>query len=94
MPPAPKTILLSQIASLVGAIAPAGKESIPITGVATLTDAGPSDISFLGSDAFVKQFAQTRAAAVLVQKKVQHLPPPHTAVLTVDDADLAMAKVL
>jgi UDP-3-O-[3-hydroxymyristoyl] glucosamine N-acyltransferase len=90
----PKTILLAKIASLVGAQAPPGKESIAITGVATLIDAGPTELSFLGSDAFVKQFVGTRAAAVLVQKAVKHLPVPHTVVLSVDDADLAMAKVL
>jgi UDP-3-O-[3-hydroxymyristoyl] glucosamine N-acyltransferase len=37
--------------------------------MATLADAGPTDLSFLGSDAYLKQFAATKAAAVIVQKR-------------------------
>ncbi len=90
----PKSIPLSKISALVGAAAPAGKESLAITGVATLTDATPNDLSFLGSDAFVKDFVGTRAGVVLVQKKVKLKSESHTIVLRVEDADLAMAKVL
>jgi UDP-3-O-[3-hydroxymyristoyl] glucosamine N-acyltransferase len=92
--PTDKSIPLSQIAALVGVAAPAGKESVSITGVATLNDATPTELSFLGSDAFVKEFNVTRAAAVFVQKKVKLQNETHTVVLRVDDADLAMAKVL
>jgi UDP-3-O-[3-hydroxymyristoyl] glucosamine N-acyltransferase len=87
-----RPIALRDIAAKVGCAAPPG--DLRITGVSTLAEAGPNDISFLGSDAFVKQFSSTRAAAVLVQKSV-HIPPSaRTVVLPVEDADLAMATVL
>jgi UDP-3-O-[3-hydroxymyristoyl] glucosamine N-acyltransferase len=92
--PAPTSIPLSQIASLVGVVLPPGNPSVFITGVASLTDAGPDEISFLSSDAFVKNFTTTRAAAVLVQKKVKLRGESHTIVLRVEDAELALAKVL
>jgi UDP-3-O-[3-hydroxymyristoyl] glucosamine N-acyltransferase len=87
-----RSIALREIAGMLGCAAPA--ENVQITGIATLADAGPGDISFLGSEAFVKQFLATRAGAVLVQKKL-HIPESSSAiVLPVDDADLAMATVL
>ena len=65
--------------------------------MATLLDATDADISFLGSDAYLKDFARTRAAAVIVKKSV-HLPAgvnrDKPALLIVDNADLAQAKVL
>ena len=68
---------------------------IAITGVATLEDAGPDDLSLVGSEAFVKQFEKTRAGAVLVQQKVKVPAAPNgTVILTVADADLAMTRVL
>jgi UDP-3-O-[3-hydroxymyristoyl] glucosamine N-acyltransferase len=87
-----KTISLSQIAALLGSPAPTA--DISITGVATLEEAESSELSFLGSDAFLKQFARTRAGAVLVQKSVKLDPSSRTVTLIVDDADLALARVL
>jgi UDP-3-O-[3-hydroxymyristoyl] glucosamine N-acyltransferase len=89
------TLTLADIARIVGAAAPAGATGgMIIKGVNALEAAGPDEISFIGSDRFLKVFAGTRAGAVLVQRKVS-LPAGCTrAVLLVDDADLAMAKVL
>ena len=68
-----------------------------ITGMATLNTASDHQISFLSSDAFVRQYRTTRAAAVIVQRQV-NLPASSVAnspaLLLVDDADLAVAKVL
>src|SRR5204863_359022 len=65
--------------------------------MATLLEATESDLSFLGSDAYLKEFEKTKAAAVIVKKSV-HLPPTEVrdkpALLIVDNADLAQAKVL
>jgi UDP-3-O-[3-hydroxymyristoyl] glucosamine N-acyltransferase len=85
-------IALRDIAAMVGCAAPPG--DVGITGVATLLDAGPGDISFLGSEKYIKQFAGTRAAAVLVKRNLPIPEASGTIVLTVDDADLAMAIVL
>jgi UDP-3-O-[3-hydroxymyristoyl] glucosamine N-acyltransferase len=95
MNPPVKSIALGQIAALIGSPAPpAAVAEVSISGVSTLEDAGPEDLSFLGADSFLKQFAETRAAAVLVQKNVKLVSSPRTPTLAVDDADLAIAKVL
>ena len=97
----PKAVGLDEIAALVGSapITDAAAAARLITGVATLSDAGPGELSFLSSEAFLKEFAATRASAVLIQKKIKlpdaaEFPRPSPAVLLVDDADLAMARVL
>ncbi len=72
---------LREIAGMVGCAPPA--ENVQITGIATLADAGPGDLSFLGSEAYLKQFKTTRAAAVLVQKKLQVPEIAGTIVLSV-----------
>lgn len=89
-------IALRDIAAMVGCASPPekGEGDVRITGVATLLDAGPGDISFLGSEKYVKQFAATRAAAVLVKKSFDVPETSRTIVLPVDDADLAIATVL
>ncbi len=84
---------LAEIAELLGCPAPAEAER-EIQGMATLADAGPGDLSFLGSEPFVKQIAQTKAAAVIVQSNLKLPPEIKTAVLRVADTDLAVAKVL
>jgi UDP-3-O-[3-hydroxymyristoyl] glucosamine N-acyltransferase len=85
-------IALREIAAMVGCAPPATEARV--TGVASLSDAGPDDLSFLNSEAFLKEFESTRAAAVLVQKKLRLPETTRTIMLQVDDADLAMAKVL
>jgi UDP-3-O-[3-hydroxymyristoyl] glucosamine N-acyltransferase len=87
------TLTLGEIATMLNCPPPAGADR-PITGVAMLAEAGPGEISFLGSDAYLKQFQATQAAAVLVSRKV-HVPPESgKTVLTVDNADLAVAQIL
>lgn len=88
------TITLAELASLLNCPPfPAGGERT-ITGIATLPDAGEHDLSYLGSDAYLAEFAKTRAGAVIVERKV-HLPKDaRTPVLIVDSADLALAMVL
>lgn len=87
---------LADIARLLGVAPPADPQDArrPIRGVASLADATEGDLSFVTSDAFVKQLQSTRAGAVVVQKAV-HVPAKAAVpVLAVDDADLAVAKVL
>src|SRR4051812_16377834 len=89
---------LQDIATLLKLDPPAGAADVQIAGLATLRDAGPGDLSFLGNDRYLDEFAATRAAAVVVQRRVK-LPESANGnvgrpiVLLVDDADLAMASV-
>ena len=84
---------LSDIATLLGCPPPADAHR-PVTGVATLADAKPDELSFVSSEAFAEQLAATRAAGVIMGKKLRVPPPEGKAVLVVDDTDLAVAKVL
>ena len=89
------TINLGKIAEVLKCAPPAQGALTAITGVAALEDAGPTELSLLTSEKYLKQFAATRAAAVLVDKKVKLRPDaPPAGVLWVDDAELAMARVL
>jgi UDP-3-O-[3-hydroxymyristoyl] glucosamine N-acyltransferase len=85
---------LADIAELLNVPGPAGAGSLLITGVAMLPDARGDELSYLGSDRLLPQFAQTRAGAVLVQRRVKLPADPGRPVLVVDDADLAVARVL
>ncbi|HZN69051.1 MAG TPA: UDP-3-O-(3-hydroxymyristoyl)glucosamine N-acyltransferase [Tepidisphaeraceae bacterium] len=84
---------LAEIATLLGCPAPPDG-SRRITGLATLQEAGPDDLSFISSDAYADQLATTRAVAVIAGKKLRLPPQTDKAMLPVDDADLAVAKVL
>jgi UDP-3-O-[3-hydroxymyristoyl] glucosamine N-acyltransferase len=87
------SLTLSEIATLLNLPTP-GEAHRPVSGVSTLLEASERELSFLGSDKYLDDFARTKAAAVLVQKRVK-LPADHKKlVFFVDDADLAVAKLL
>src|SRR5688572_16800975 len=92
---------LADISALIGAAPPAdaAHRGVEITGVATLAEANPGEVSFIGSDAFLKQLVGSRAGALIVQRKVatrhaDEIGASGKPLLVVDDADLAVAKVL
>jgi len=87
-----KPLKLSDVAALLGCPAPGVDRAI--TGMATLAEAGADDLSFLGADAYLSEFAQTKAAAVIVHKRVKLPAANARTVFIVEDADLAVAKVL
>jgi len=85
---------LGEIAALLGCPPPPDPQR-RVAGLATLREAGPEDLSFIGAESFGGQFAETRAAGVIVKRKLKLPPAPAgAALLLVDDADLAVAKVL
>jgi UDP-3-O-[3-hydroxymyristoyl] glucosamine N-acyltransferase len=88
-----KTFTLGEIARVLNLSVPA-KCDLHLTGVNSLAEACSTEISFVGSDRFLKELADTRAAAVLVQRNVKVPPGVTRPILWVDDADLAMVKVL
>jgi UDP-3-O-[3-hydroxymyristoyl] glucosamine N-acyltransferase len=108
---------LQQIADLLGLPAPRGAGDRTINGIAALEDAAPDELTILKSPAFLKDFAHTRAAAVIVEKtidlasmnrarqndvrssdknkaKTDPTAPQPPAHFFVDDAELALAKVM
>jgi UDP-3-O-[3-hydroxymyristoyl] glucosamine N-acyltransferase len=88
-----QSIALSQIANLIGASA-TNLPNVQVSGLATLDEATASDLSFLGSETYLHDFEKTKAAAVIVSRKLRLPPGPGPATLIVDDADLAVARVL
>jgi UDP-3-O-[3-hydroxymyristoyl] glucosamine N-acyltransferase len=84
---------LAEIAAVLNLSAPADAQR-KISGIAALEDAGASDISFLTADSYLAKFKLTKAAAVIVNKKVKLPPNSRPVILIVDDADLAVGKVL
>jgi UDP-3-O-[3-hydroxymyristoyl] glucosamine N-acyltransferase len=89
------TRTLADIAALLERPVPDGVASKPITGVADIEQAGETELTYVSSDQFVKYLPETRAAAVLVQKRVK-VPDAalHIPMIAVDDAELAIARVL
>ncbi|HVT90809.1 MAG TPA: UDP-3-O-(3-hydroxymyristoyl)glucosamine N-acyltransferase [Tepidisphaeraceae bacterium] len=84
---------LTEIAALINApVRSDGQREI--TGVASLADAGPSDISILSADSYLPQFLATRAGAAIVVKRVKLPATTKIPVLIVDDADQALSRVL
>jgi UDP-3-O-[3-hydroxymyristoyl] glucosamine N-acyltransferase len=84
---------LADIAALLGVPAPAHPERT-VRGLATLEEAGPEDLTFVGSEQYVKQLPASKAMGAIVHRKVR-LPDGYPGVtFLVDDADLATAKVL
>jgi UDP-3-O-[3-hydroxymyristoyl] glucosamine N-acyltransferase len=87
-------ITLADIARALNQPAPPASEgSRGIAGIAALTDAGPSDVTMITSDAYLKQFAKTQAAAVIAHRKVR-LPGTRKTVFVVEDVEQAVAQVL
>ena len=86
-------LTLAEIAELLQCPSPSDRDR-SVTGVAMLPDAKPDEISFIGSEKYLPQLAKTQAGAVIVQKRVK-LPPDHgRIVFLVEDADLAVGKLL
>jgi UDP-3-O-[3-hydroxymyristoyl] glucosamine N-acyltransferase len=86
--------LLSEISTLLGLSELRGAGQTVIIGVAALSEAGADDLSLVSSEKYLDQLERTKAAAVLVQRKVR-LPASWTRpALIVDDVDLALTRVL
>lgn len=73
---------LAEIAALTGAeLRDASRAAQPITGIASLDEAGPSHLTFFDNVRYADQLAQTEAGACLVSPRLESRVPPHVAVL-------------
>jgi len=57
---------LLELASLAGIVAPKGSEELEITGVASLQEARPGDITFFGNPRYLSQLRASKASAAIV----------------------------
>lgn len=62
----PRAISLGKLAELVGGRLLAGSPDLPLTGLNSITEAAPGEITFLGNPRYAPALATSRAAAVLV----------------------------
>ena len=68
-----------------------GDKTLPVTGVATLEQAGPQEISFFTHSRYRKQLEKTQAAAVILTSENKTLSP--VATLVSKNPQLAYAKI-
>lgn len=71
-----------------------GPRDVEIVNVATLQDAGPSDISFFSNSKYAQQLASTRAGACIVSPRDRAQVPPATVPLVAEDPYRTFAATL
>lgn len=71
-----------------------GPGDVAITGVRSLDRAEPEHLSFIGDKRYADGWAKSRCRAALVTRGIELPVREGTAVIRVDNADLAMATVL
>ncbi len=89
--------MLAQLAELVGGRI-LGDSSLPITGIATIHDAQPGQITFLTNSRYVREAAATNASAVIVGAKLSDRAggamPATLARLVAEDPYYAVCQVI
>jgi UDP-3-O-[3-hydroxymyristoyl] glucosamine N-acyltransferase len=85
---------LADIAQLLGCPPPPASESRSVTGIASLEEATPEQITYVSGDQYVPALESTKAAAAIAPRRLRVPPAWESRVLRVDDADLAVARVL
>ena len=84
---------LSEIAARVGGSIPPESGDVEISGVASLRDALPGDLSFLANPKYADQLPTTRASAALVARDCAP-PSCGAALVRVDSPDQAFAQIV
>ncbi|MCK4627557.1 MAG: UDP-3-O-(3-hydroxymyristoyl)glucosamine N-acyltransferase [Sedimentisphaerales bacterium] len=69
-----------------------GDETVAVEWIASLTEAGPKDVSFINDSRYTDQVARTHAAAVIVPRDFNGMT--NSALLFVDDVDDALEQLL
>lgn len=87
----PVSFQLDELARHVGASSVEGARSRPVTGLASLSEAGPDDLSFLGNPKYASEVAGSRAGVVLVPKAFEGRPAEGQIFLRVDNPSYALA---
>lgn len=69
---------------------------LPISGVNSIADAGPNEITFISNPAYARKWAQCDAAAAVISSglEVSGHDPQHRALIVVENAELAMGELL
>ena len=83
----------AEIAAIVGAQRTTGATRQKIRDIASLTAAGPGDLSFLGNAKYRPQVADSAATALLLPLDYTGEPKPGQVFLFVENPSVALAKV-
>ena len=71
-----------------------GNSSVEITGPEQIERAGNSHITFIGNRKYAQKWESSSAAAAIINKDIELSPGVNKALIRVQNADLAMAKLL
>ena len=71
-----------------------GEGSRVIDGLAHVDEAGPRDLTFIGEGGYASRWPGSKAAAALVSRDIELDTADGRPVVRIDNADLAMARVL
>ncbi|MFM9000955.1 MAG: UDP-3-O-(3-hydroxymyristoyl)glucosamine N-acyltransferase [Opitutia bacterium] len=82
---------LDELARHVGAASVEGSRSRAVTGVASLSEAGPDDLSFLGNPKYAAELPSSRAGVILVPRDHAGAPASGQVFLRVDSPSYALA---
>ncbi|MCP5533038.1 MAG: UDP-3-O-(3-hydroxymyristoyl)glucosamine N-acyltransferase [Akkermansiaceae bacterium] len=86
-------LTLSELARWIDGDIVRGGLDLSLTGMASLSEASPGDVSFLGNEKYHGQFLETKASAVIVGRGVTD-GPDSTALIAVDNPTLAFSVVV
>ena len=88
-------LTLNDLAALVGGELLSGGGDRVLTGVSSLEEAGPEEVSFLGNEKYRQQFAATGAGAVIVPPEVEaSMAPAGVVLVRVENPSTAFTKVI
>ena len=91
--PEPARLTLAELAAMVGGRA-AGDLDTPITGVTSLTQAGPSDLGLLVDSRYSHSAGESAAGAILVSSKLEGVLDPAQSRVVVEDPRRALPPIL
>ena len=84
---------LPELAAITEARSVEGGLATPLRGIASLAEAGPTDLSFLGNPKYASEVAASKAGAILVSMDFAGAPAAGQAFLRVDKPSYALALV-
>jgi len=84
---------IPELAAITGARSVEGAAVAPIKGIASLAEAGASDLSFLGNPKYASEVSASKAGAILVPLDLAGTPAAGQAFLRVDKPSYALALV-
>jgi len=84
---------IQQLQTLCDATRKEGDYDGAVTGIASLRDAEPGDLSFLGNKKYTPEVKQSRASVILIPLDYDGDPQPGQCYLKVENPSLALARI-